>query len=113
MHKNLFSEIVIGGLTLKNRLIMAPLYLGYAGEGDTVSDMLKAHYRLMARSGVAMVVVENATVDHPVGSGSSRTFRGDTNDDLDGLKQLASTIKQEGALACLQINHAGRFASAT
>jgi len=29
------------------------------------------------------------------------------------LKQLASTIKQEGALACLQINHAGRFAHAT
>jgi 2,4-dienoyl-CoA reductase (NADPH2) len=29
------------------------------------------------------------------------------------LKQLSSTIKQEGALACLQINHAGRFAHAT
>jgi NADPH2 dehydrogenase len=113
MYKNLFSEIIIGGLTLKNRLTMAPLYLGYAGEGGTVSDVLLEHYRLMASSGVAMVVVENATVDHPVGSGSNRTLRADTDDNLDGLKQLASTIKQEGALACLQINHAGRFAHAT
>lgn len=113
MYKNLFSEITIKGLTLKNRLIMAPLYLGYAGEGGTVSDMLLEHYRLMASSGVAMIVVENATVDHPVGSGSNRTLRADTDDNLDGLKQLASTIKQEGALACLQINHAGRFAHAT
>lgn len=112
MYKYLFSEITIGGLTLKNRLTMAPLYLGYAGKGGTVSDMLLEHYRLMASSGVAMVVVENASVDHPAGSGSNRTLRADTDDNLSGLKRLASAIKQEGALACLQINHAGRFAHA-
>jgi 2,4-dienoyl-CoA reductase (NADPH2) len=113
MYENLFSEITVAGLILKNRLTMAPLYLGYAGEGGTVSHMLLEHYRLMASSGVAMVVVENATVDHPVGSGSNRTLRADTDDNLDGLQQLAATIKKEGALACLQINHAGRFAHAT
>ncbi|WP_319406385.1 NADH:flavin oxidoreductase [uncultured Desulfosarcina sp.] len=113
MYPHLFSPITIQGLPLKNRLTMAPLYLGYAGQGGTVSDMLVAHYRLMAQSGVAMVVVENATVDHPTGSGSDRTLRADTDDNLDGLKQLAAAIKQEGALACLQINHAGRFAHAT
>ncbi len=31
MYPHLFSEITIEGLTLKNRLTMAPLYLGYAG----------------------------------------------------------------------------------
>jgi 2,4-dienoyl-CoA reductase (NADPH2) len=113
MQPHLFSEITIEGLTLKNRLTMAPLYLGYAGQGGTVSDMLLDHYLLMAQSGVAMVVVENATVDHPTGSGSNRTLRADTDDNLDGLKQLAATIKQEGARACRQINHAGRFAHAT
>ena len=117
MYKNLFSEITIQGLTLKNRLIMAPLYLGYAAKDGTVSDTMLEHYHLMAQSGVAMVVVENATVDHPVGSGSSRILRADTDDNLDGLRQLAAAIKQEGkqegALACLQINHAGRFAYAT
>jgi len=84
---------------------MARLYLGYAGEGGNVSNL-----RLMARSGVAMVVVENATVDFGRGSGFNRTIRADTDDNLDGLKSLAETIKQEGALACLQINHAGRLA---
>ena len=113
MHPQLFSEITIQGLTLKNRLTMAPLYLGYAGQGGTVSVMLLEHYRLMAQSGVAMVVVENATVDHPTGSGSNRTLRVDTDDNLSGLKRLAGAITQAGALACLQINHAGRFAHAT
>ena len=112
MYTHLFSEIEIQGIVLKNRLTMAPLYLGYAGEGGTVSDMLLAHYRLMAESGVAMVVVENATVDHPAGSGSNRTLRADTDTNLDGLKRLAAVIHEAGARACLQINHAGRFAHA-
>ena len=94
MYPHLFSEITIEGLTLKNRLTMAPLYLGYAGQGGTVSELLLKHYRLMAQSGVAMVVVENATVDHPTGSGSNRTLRADTDDNLDGLKQLAATINR-------------------
>jgi len=110
MYERLFSPLQVGGPTLKNRLTMAPLYLGYAGEGGTVSDLLLDHYRLMARSGVALVVVENATVDHPAGSGSNRTLRADTDDNLEGLARLAKAIQEEGALACLQINHAGRFA---
>ncbi len=110
MRTHLFSPLSIQGVTLKNRLTMAPLYLGYAGEGGTVSEMLLAHYRLMAQSGVALVVVENATVDHPQASGSNRTLRADSDDNLEGLKTLAATIKAAGAKACLQINHAGRFA---
>ncbi len=112
MYPNLFSPFQVGSLTLKNRLTMAPLYLGYAGAGGTVSPMLLEHYRLMAASGVAMVVVENAAVDFEGGGGSPRTLRADTDDNLDGLKRLAETIQEAGALACLQINHAGRFAFA-
>lgn len=111
MYPHLFESFEVDGVKLKNRLIMAPMYLGYAGEGGSVSDQLLDHYGLMARSGVAMVVVENATVDHLRGSGARRTIRADTDENLDGLKRLAETIKQQGALACLQINHAGRFAA--
>lgn len=109
MYPHLFSGMVVGGLTLKNRLTMAPLYLGYAGADGTVSEMVLEHYRLMAQSGVAMAVVENATVDYAQGSGSARTLRADSDANLAGLQQLAQIIKQEGALACLMINHAGRF----
>jgi len=78
MYARLFSKLQVGGIDLKNRLIMAPTYLGYAGAGGTASPLLLDHYRLMAASGVAMVVVENATIDHPTASGSKRTLRVDT-----------------------------------
>ena len=111
MYKDLFSDITIKDLTLKNRLTMAPLYLGYAGEGGTVSDMLLEHYRLMAGSGVAMVVVENATVDHPVGSGSNRTLRADTDDNLDGSETIVRNHKKRRRIGLPADQPCGSFRS--
>jgi 2,4-dienoyl-CoA reductase (NADPH2) len=108
-YPNLFKSLRIDGLRLKNRITMAPLYLGYAAPGGKVSPLMLSHYRLMAQSGVAMIVVENASITSG-GSGSARTLRCDHNRCLKGLELLSTTIKEEKALAALQINHAGRFA---
>jgi len=109
MDYSIFSRFNLGGIELKNRLIMAPLFLGYAAEGGKVSSLMLDHYRLMAKSGVAMVVVEGATIDYPLGCGSAFVIRGDTDDNLAGLTELAAAIKTEGAVSCLQLNHVGRF----
>ncbi len=111
MYPNLFSKLQVGGIELKNRLVMAPLYLGYASKGGGVGRLLLEHYRLMAQSGVAMVVVENAAVDYDTGRGAARMIRVDRDEYLEGLEELTSAIKREGASACLQINHAGRYAA--
>lgn len=108
-YKNLFKPLKLDGLRLKNRMTMAPLYLGYAALGGKVSPLLLYYYKEMAKSGVAMIMVENACVT-PIGSGSPRTIRCDHNRYLSGLEKLAHTIKREKTLAGLQINHAGRFA---
>jgi len=108
-YPNIFSPIEVGGVVLKNRITMAPLYLGYADRDGGVSALMLEHYRSVARGGTAMVVVENTTVDHPAGSGASRMLRSDTDASLAGLSELASAIKGEGSVACVQINHGGRF----
>ena len=105
----LFEPVRIKGLSLKNRLTMTPLYLGYANPDGTVSDLMVDHYREMAASGVSMVVVENAAVD-VTGLGSPFTLRADQEQHIAGLARLAQTINKEGARAFLQINHAGRYA---
>lgn len=105
----LLSPIQIKGLTLKNRITMAPLFLGYANPDGTVNSLILDHYQEMAASGVSLVVVENVAVD-PLGLGSPFTMRIDEERFLFGLSGLAKTIHQQGALAFLQINHAGRYA---
>jgi 2,4-dienoyl-CoA reductase-like NADH-dependent reductase (Old Yellow Enzyme family) len=105
----LFKPFKLRDLTLKNRITMAPLYLGYANPDGTVSPLLLDHYREMAASGAALIVVENAAAD-ATGLGSPFTLRVDHDRYLPGLSDLAGVIHQEGAHAFLQINHAGRYA---
>jgi 2,4-dienoyl-CoA reductase (NADPH2) len=83
--------------------------LGYAASGGKMSPLLLYHYKLMAQSGAAMIMVENACIA-PGGSGSPRTIRCDHNRYISGLERLAETIKDQTSRAGLQINHAGRFA---
>lgn len=108
----LFSSLKVGPLNLKNRLIMTPLFLGYANNDGTISEILLQHYRDMAASGVSMVVTENVVIDFEH-SGTRGTLRADKDDYLPDLKELARTIKENGALACCQINHQGRYAWVT
>jgi 2,4-dienoyl-CoA reductase (NADPH2) len=108
-YPNLFKPFKMNGLTLKNRITMAPLYLNYAAAGGKVSPLLLYHYKLMAQSGVAMVMVENATIS-PDGAGSPRTIRCDHQRFLPALAKLADAIQNHKSLAGLQVNHAGRYA---
>ncbi|MFO7556711.1 MAG: hypothetical protein R6W88_16035 [Desulfobacterales bacterium] len=59
VYKNLFKPLKLDGLRLKNRITMTPLYLGYAAMGGKISPLLLYYYKEMARSGAAMIMVEN------------------------------------------------------
>lgn len=105
----LFSRFKLSNVTLKNRLTMAPMFWGCAEKDGTVSELLIDRYREIALGGVGMIVVANAVID---GSGimASRVLRIDQDRFIPGLAKLAKAIKSSGAVACLQINHAGRWA---
>ncbi|MBU2498720.1 MAG: universal stress protein [Proteobacteria bacterium] len=105
----IFSEFQLGPHTLKNRLIALPVFTGYALPDGQASDMLVDHYAHLAGTGVALVVVANAAVSVD-GMASTYNLRADSPRFLPGLKRLARAIRKGGALACLQLNHAGRFA---
>jgi 2,4-dienoyl-CoA reductase (NADPH2) len=106
---SIFSPIRIRRFQLKNRLVALPVYTGYAYPGGRVSPELIDHYCQLGRSGVAMVVVANAAVASD-GVTSTYALRADRDEFISGLSRLAAAIKEQGALACLQLNHAGRFA---
>ncbi len=105
----IFSSYRLGPLYLKNRLVALPVYTGYAYPDGTVSPRLLEHYRRLAASGVSLVVVANAAVASN-GVTSNYNLRIDRDAYIPGLKKLAATIRNSGALACIQLNHAGRFA---
>jgi 2,4-dienoyl-CoA reductase-like NADH-dependent reductase (Old Yellow Enzyme family)/nucleotide-binding universal stress UspA family protein len=70
--------------------------------------MIKFYTRLAA-SGVGMVIVANTAVSKD-GVVSRFNLRADRDKFIPGLSRLAKAIKKNDAIACLQLNHAGRFA---
>lgn len=109
MYEKLFSPFDIGPCRLSNRIVMLPLFTAYGSTRGHVTRAVIRHYNEIASGGAAMVVTENVVVN---GNQSHFGFllRGDDDIYMPGLAQLAGAIKEKGAVACCQINHAGRFA---
>ncbi len=94
------------GVSLKNRLVMAPMTNFSSNPDGTVSDE-EVNYYARRSKGVSMVVTA-CTYVTPNGKGFQGEFAADRDEMIPSLKQLASAIKEEGAKAILQIFHGGR-----
>ncbi|MGF7172977.1 FAD-dependent oxidoreductase [Azospirillum doebereinerae] len=105
---HLFSPGRLRGLTLPNRLVMAPMESNLAAADGSVSDDMLAYYTARAAGGVGMVIVEYACVDRPLGLGGSPQLGIDDDALIASHRRLTDAIKAQGARACLQLFHAGR-----
>lgn len=104
----LFDPLVIGNLTLKNRIVMPPMANDLADAEGRVTNRLIAHYTRRA-PGVGLVIVEHSYVSRD-GKLSSRQLGIYDNTLLNGLASLVKSIHVSGTPVCIQITHAGRKA---
>ncbi|MDO8724118.1 MAG: NADH:flavin oxidoreductase, partial [Syntrophales bacterium] len=109
MYSELFSPLQIGNLTLKNRITQAPIYTGYADGDGIVSQSILDHYAKGSRGGAALAVVEGTSVSAS-GNGLKNGIRAYEDKHIPCLSKLARGIRDNGALACIQLFHAGRYA---
>lgn len=106
----LFETYELKGVKLRNRIAVTPM-CQYSAVDGVANEWHMAHYAGLARGGAGLVIVE-ATAVSPEG----RISWGDLglwNDrQQEALAQVAKGIKAGGAVAGIQIGHAGRKASA-
>lgn len=105
----LFSPLTIKGITLKNRIVTSPM-CQYSATDGFANDWHLVHLGTRAVGGVGLVIAE-ATAVAPEG----RITPGDlglwTDRQIDGLRKITEFIHLQGAVAGVQIAHAGRKAS--
>ena len=102
----LVDPISFAGLTLRNRIVMPPMWSGQAAADGSVTDAIVEYHRCRAAAGCGLVIVEHSFV-HPRGRASATQIGAHHDRMLPGLSRLAAAIRAEGAVACLQISHAG------
>lgn len=101
------SWVFKNGLQTRNRVVLAPMTLSVCEPGGYVSKDDIAFYKRRAKS-VGMVITGSAFI-HQHGQAFADSFSVADDDKIEGLSQLAKAIKEEGALAILQVYHGGRM----
>jgi 2,4-dienoyl-CoA reductase-like NADH-dependent reductase (Old Yellow Enzyme family) len=103
---DLLSPLDLPGLTVRNRIVMPPMWSGQAGPDGFVTPSIIEYHRRRAAAGCGLVIVEHAFV-HGRGRHTPTQIGVHSDATVDGLSRLAAAIRREGAAACLQISHAG------
>ena len=106
----LFTPFTLKDVTLRNRIAVPPMCQYSAVDGHT-TDWHLAHYTSIARGGAGLVIVE-ATAVSPEGRITPGCTGLWTDTQIEGMAAIASAINAGGAVAGIQIAHAGRKASA-
>lgn len=100
----LLTPIQINNLILKNRIVLPPLASKKASKNGRVTDELLDYYR--DRTGNGLIIVEHSYIDE-AGMASKNQLAINDGSKLEGLKKLASLIKEAGSTAGIQLAHAG------
>ena len=107
----LFSPITLRDVTLKNRIVLAPMCLYIAQEDGLANDWHFTHYESRAIGQVGLITLEATGVTE-----EGRTTKRDlgiwNDNQVDGLKQIVQLIQKHGSKAAIQLSHAGRKAEA-
>ncbi|WP_066183040.1 NADH:flavin oxidoreductase/NADH oxidase [Hoeflea olei] len=105
----LFTPLTLRGVTMRNRLMLAPMNQHSAIDGHA-DDGLLVHLGKFALGGFGIVTTEATAV-----SLSARIGPGDlgiwSDDHIAGLKRVTSYLRSRGAASAMQLGHSGRKGS--
>lgn len=104
---DLFSEIQIGNLTLKNRVAFAPIENGYANAGGLITERLIRFFEKCAENECGLVFTGSVAVDFD-GKGVPSQLEIFDETRLPGLRELVERLHKKGCKAATQLYHAGR-----
>ena len=102
----LFEPLQLGQLTLKNRMVMAPLTRNRAAEGNVPAELAVEYYS--QRAGVGLIVAE-ATQVSATAQGYNATPGLHTPEQVAGWKQVTDAVHAQGGRIFVQLWHTGRM----
>ena len=99
------DEVIINGMQLCNRIVLPPLTTNYGTPDGHVTDEIIRFYKERSRD-IGLVIVEASAVraDGRIVPNSLGLWE---DGQVPGMARLVKTIKELGAAAVVQINHAG------
>ena len=108
LYPRLFEPFSVRGLTVRNRIAMAPMSTALGRPDGSVTPAQIAYLRERAAGGVGWVIVEFTSVDRRHGLAEACQLTLETDANVAGHAELVRAVHAEGAATCLQLQMAGR-----
>lgn len=104
----LFTPTQVGSLSIKNRIVMAPLTRSRAVDNNTPNSLMATYYAQRAEAGL---IITEGTSPSPNGLGYAR-IPGLFNDShVQGWKLVTDAVHAKGGKILVQLMHTGRVSS--
>ncbi len=101
------------GRSLPNRTVVAPMSRVSATEGGLATERMQRYYGAFARGGFAVVITEGTYTDADASRGYDRQPGIATQVQAETWRPIANEIRAAGAVAILQLMHAGALSQRT
>lgn len=105
-----FTPFTLRSTTFRNRLVVSPM-CQYSSEDGLLNDWHLVHYGSRAVGGYGLVIIEatGVTPEGRITPGDSGLWK---DEQIAPLKKVVDFVKSHGAVAGIQLGHAGRKGSA-
>ena len=105
-YPNLLAPLPVGGVTLKNRVLMGSMHVGLEEEGD--GTKLAAYFAARAKGGVGLIVTGGIA---PNRAGWLKPFAAKLSNrrEVRRHRKITDAVHAEGGRIAMQILHAGRY----
>ena len=103
----LFEPAAAGEITLRNRIVMAPMTRARAGQDASPGDHHALYYSQRASSGL---IVTEGVAPSPDGLGYARTPGLFTEQHVNDWRQVTDAVHRHGGSIVVQLMHVGRIA---
>ena len=104
----LFAHLILGGLTLPNRIIMAPLTRSRSGASRVPNALMAEYYAQRATAGL---IISEATSVCPQGVGYADTPGLWSDEQVQGWKLVTKAVHAAGGRIFAQLWHVGRISA--
>lgn len=102
---NLLSSVKLGDLTLKNRVVVAPMTRARAGAKRIPNALMAEYYAQRANAG--LIITEGTTIS-PQANGWQHSPGIYTSEQTEAWKLIVDAVHQKGSKIFLQLWHTGR-----
>lgn len=104
----LFLPMKIGNVEIKNRIVMAPMCMGFGQYNGCATETMMNYYEERAKGGVGLIFTEITRINDITGASSFGQLGMSHDYQIPALKEMADRIHKHNCKVMVELHHPGR-----